>query len=578
MYLMKKTPRPHGKNEPFRHENHPRPVTRRQLLGAGFLSGPAFVLAPAWLGALLKPQSAAALDGTINAFENECQIKDSGAGGAAAGPLPFIVIDLAGGANLIGSEALVGVGAVPAAGQPAVGAQTNFLSAAGYSKLGLPGSMIPTSSTFIDNSLGLLFHSDSAIARGIKTKASAATLAGVSGVVIPAMSQNDTGNNPLNPMYGIAKAARAILTPTTTPTQYGSLLTLCGTQSSVSGGNSASPAIYVDATLQPTKIAAPADDTGLVSTSGSAPNQDTVAALGAQLRISTGGGPQGNITTPAVAAFDNPAPAILATTTSTAVPAVPPGALSSASLNSALVPGNATADAALREQVRCAYAKTGFTADRFGSPAALDPTADANLIAASGAVFTPAEIAADADLKKTASVAKLVLNGFAGAGTITLGGFDYHSGNRVDGETKNAHAGVVIGAILDYARRVGRPVMIQVISDGSLTSTGNVDTATAARGKLGWQGDNQQVAASFILAYSPKGRPVMNTQQIGYMNADGTVNAMSSPAANANNLLVQTVILNWMAANGTVANFKTLFPAQGLGANIAPYTAFNQIT
>jgi hypothetical protein len=247
-------------------------------------------------------------------------------------------------------------------------------------------------------------------------------------------------------------------------------------------------------------------------------------------------------------------------------------------LSSALIPGNATADAALREQVRCAYAKTGFTADKFGSPAALDPTADANLIAASGAVFTPAEIAADGDLKKTASVAKLVLNGYAGAGTITLGGFDYHSGNRVDGETKNAHAGVVIGAILDYARRVGRPVMIQVISDGSLTSTGNVDGAPAARGKLGWQGDNQQVAASFILAYSPKGRPVMNAQQIGYMNADGTVNAMSSPAANANNLLVQTVILNWMAANGTVADFKTLFPAQGLGANTAMYTAFNQIT
>jgi hypothetical protein len=567
MFIMKKTPRPHGKNEPFRHENHPRPVTRRQLLGAGFLSGPAIVLAPAWLGGLLKPQTAAALDATITAFENECQIKDSGAGGAAVGPLPFIVIDLAGGANLIGSEALVGVGSATTPG-----AQTNFLSAAGYSKLGLPGSMIPTATTFIDNSLGLLFHSDSAIARGIKTKASAATLAGVSGVVIPAISQNDTGNNPLNPMYGIAKAARAILTPTTTPTQYGSLLTLCGTQSSVSGGNSASPATYIDATLQPTKIAAPADDTGLVSTSGSAPNADTVAALGSQLRISTGGVAQGSTTTPAVAAFDTP---VMATGTT---PAIPVGALSSTSLNSALIPGNATADAALREQVRCAYAKTGFTADKFGSPAALDPTADANLIAASGAVFTPAEIAADADLKKTASVAKLVLNGFAGAGTITLGGFDYHSGNRVDGETKNAHAGVVIGAILDYARRVGRPVMIQVISDGSLTSTGNVDTNAAARGKLGWQGDNQQVAASFILAYSPKGRPVMNTQQIGYMNADGTVNAMSSPAANANNLLVQTVILNWMAANGTVANFQKLFPAQGLGANIAPYTAFNQIT
>jgi hypothetical protein len=255
--------------------------------------------------------------------------------------------------------------------------------------------------------------------------------------------------------------------------------------------------------------------------------------------------------------------------------------LATASLNNAaLIPGNTTADAALREQVRCAYAKTGFTADQFGSPSSLDPTQDTNIVAASGAIFTLAELNADGDLKKTASVMKLVLNGYAGAGTITLGGFDYHSGNRVDGETKNQHAGVVIGAILDYARRVGRPVMIQVISDGSLSSTGSVDGNAAARGKLGWQGDAQQTAASFILAYSPKGRPTMNNQQIGFMNADGTVNATSSPAANANNLLVQTVILNWMAANGTLADFETLFPTQGLGSAMArvPYTAFTQIT
>jgi len=547
MYLLKKTPRAHGPNEPFRHENHPRPVTRRQLLGAGFLTGPAMVLAPAWIGGLLKSRTASALDATIASFEAECKIVDSGGGGAATpGPLPFIVIDLAGGANLMGSEALVGV----------AGGQTNFLSAAGYSKLGLPGSMIPTATAFTDASMGLLFHSTSAIARGIKLKASVATLAGINGVVIPAMSQNDTGNDTLNPMYGIAKAAKGL---STAPVQYGSLITLCGTNSTPSGGNSASPKDLIDATLTPTKIAVAADDTGLVSTSGNAPNQDTLAALGSQLRISTGAAKQATATD--TTAFD----------TST---------LSTASLNSSLIPGNPAADAALREQVRCAYAKTGFTADKFGSPAALDPNADTNIVAASGAIFTAAELQADKDLQKTAAVMKLVINGYAGAGTITLGGYDYHSGNRVDGETKNQHAGVVIGAILDYARRVGRPVMIQVISDGSLTSTGNVDANAAALGKLGWQGDSAQVAGSFILAYSPKGRPTMNNQQIGFANADGTVNATSSPAANANNLLVQTVMLNWMAANGTLANFDALFPMQGLGAAAArtPLVSFNQIT
>src|SRR5882762_5736021 len=83
MYLLKKTPRAHGPNEPFRHENHPRPVTRRQLLGAGFLSGPAMVLAPAWIGGLLKSRTASALDATIASFEAECKIVDSGGGGAA---------------------------------------------------------------------------------------------------------------------------------------------------------------------------------------------------------------------------------------------------------------------------------------------------------------------------------------------------------------------------------------------------------------------------------------------------------------------------------------------------------------
>jgi hypothetical protein len=548
MIIRKKPARPHGLNEPFVHENHPRPVTRRQLLGAGFLTGPAVVLAPAWLGSLLKSQTAEALDATITNFKAECKIAGSGAG---SGPLGFITIDLAGGANLIGSEALVG-----AAG---AGGQIQFLSAAGYSRLGLPGTMVPTATANIDNTLGLLFHSDSAIARGIKVRAQGATTGGVSGVVIPAMSQNDTGNNPLNAMYGIAKAAAGIPGATA---QFGSLLTLCGTQSSVSGGNSASPATYIDPTLQPTKIASAVDDTGLVSTSGAAPSQDTLAALASQAKISTG---------------------TVAQSTANVTNSTPdPAAFASSTINTTLItgatPAAIAADAALKEQVRCAYTKTAYTADQFGSPSSLNPDLDPNIVGASG-IFTTAENA-DSDFKKTAAVMKLVVNGYAGAGTITLGGYDYHDSTRASGETKNQKAGQVIGAILDYARRQGRAIMIQVISDGSLNSTGSVDSSTAGRNKLGWQGDAQQTAASFILAYSPKGRPTMNAQQIGFMNADGTVNAASSPAANANNLLVQMVMLNWMAANGTVGNFDAIFPMQGLGAMAArvPYVAFNQIT
>jgi hypothetical protein len=124
---------------------------------------------------------------------------------------------------------------------------------------------------------------------------------------------------------------------------------------------------------------------------------------------------------------------------------------------------------------------------------------------------------------------------------------------------------------------VQTPVMINIISDGSLTSTGTVDGSTAGRGKLGWQGDSQQVAASIILVYSPKGRPAASINQIGSLNADGTVNATSSPGANAPNLVPQLVALNWMALNGIDSQFATVFPKQGLGAALAGLTAFTKI-
>jgi len=74
----------------------------------------------------------------------------------------------------------------------------------------------------------------------------------------------------------------------------------------------------------------------------------------------------------------------------------------------------------LKNQVRCAYVKTANTADAFGSSSALDPTQDINIIGGASPIFTAADFK-DSDIAKTATVMKLVLNGYAGAGTITLG-------------------------------------------------------------------------------------------------------------------------------------------------------------
>jgi hypothetical protein len=560
MIIRKKPARQHGLHEPFRHENHPRPITRRQLMGAGFLSGPAIVMAPAWLGALLKSQRAdAVVPSTIAAEMSECKLpmpSNSGAMGST-GPVPFITIDLAGGANLMGSEAIAGM-----AGSP-----TNFISTAGFNKLGVPSSMIPTSAAFIDMTLGLPFHSDSAILRGIKSKASATALAKVNGVVIPAISQNDTNMNPLNAMYLIAEAAAKGLPPVNNlPVQYGQYATLVGTNATVSGGNSAAPALYVDSNLQPTRIASSADTIALVgSSSAGAASTITTSVLDAQARISTG-----------TAQVTTANPLALTTFSGSAMAS----ATVAASGDSTGTAAASAADLALKEQLRCAYVKTGLTAATSKGPDSVNPDKDMLIVGGASSIFTAMDYT-DNDIKKTAAVMKLVMNGFAGAGTIVLGGYDYHSGNRADGETRNQHAGVVIGAIIAYADAVNTPVMINVISDGSLTSTGMADMSPAGRGKLGWQGDSQQVAASLILVYSPKGRPAAAINQIGSLNADGTVNATSSPGANAPNLVTQLVTLNWMALNGIDASFgsTTVFPMQGLGSATArtALTAFTKI-
>jgi len=82
-------------------------------------------------------------------------------------------------------------------------------------KLGIPGDQVPgvveatrtatSNGDHTDTSLGLAFHSDSAYLRGMLSRMSIATRANVNGVVIPARSENDTSNNPHNPLYGIQK-------------------------------------------------------------------------------------------------------------------------------------------------------------------------------------------------------------------------------------------------------------------------------------------------------------------------------------------------------------------------------------
>ncbi|PCJ21706.1 MAG: general secretion pathway protein GspF [Gammaproteobacteria bacterium] len=517
-----------GLNDPLRHANHARPMTRRQFVAQGFCSGLATVAAPSILGLFADPRQAhASLSSDLNALKDSCGIAVAG-----AGKIPFICFDLVGGANIAGSNVLVG----------GRGGQEDFLTNAGYSRLGIPEDKVPPvvdadngQSENINRDLGLAFHSDSAFLRGILERVSDATAANVNGAVIPARSDNDTGNNPHNPMYGIYNAGAD-----------GSLLSLIGSRSSVSGGNSMAPSKWLDVSLAPTKVDRVSDVTGLVDVGdlvGLLNQSDAVAVMESIQRISAR--KLGRVQT------------------------------------------EVTTDEVIKDLVNCGYVKSADIADRFGNPATLNPEEDALIVGSSG-IFTQEEFDGEGEFRKTASVMKLVNQGYAGAGTITMGGFDYHTGDRSTGEQRDFRAGRCMGACLEYAARLGVPVMLYVFSDGSVASNGSIDDSVLGRGKGVWSGDNSSTAASFFLVYDPNGRPTLlgsdpaqqaRHQQIGSMSADAAVDRSSSPAANNVNLLTDMVLLNYMALHGEADNFSNIPNVEltGSASSFDSWTAFEPI-
>jgi len=519
---------------PLLHPDHPRPVTRRQFLSQGFMTGAAYTVGG--IAPLLAARNArGALSPDLDLLRAvPCNITDG------AGKIPFICFDLAGGANIANSNVLVGQ----------EGGQTDFLSTQGYEKMGLPGDMVPSlqdanGNDFANFDLGLGFHFDSAFRRGILDKVSATTAANINGAVIPARSDNDTGNNPHNPMMGIARAGA-----------MGSILGNAGSSNSDSGGNSTQPVMLFDAEMRPTKVDRPSDVVNLVDTGdlvGILSKEDATKVMESIYRLSD------------QKMFN--------------------------------VENLVSRDADIDRAVRCGYLKAAHIADRFGG-VPIDPSDDLDIVAADGTgIFTTAEFTAGdrsaREFQKTASIMKLVLNSYAGAGTIEMGGYDYHGGARAEGEVKDFRAGQCMGACLEYAARLDMPLMLYVFSDGSLSSNGAIDNSNDGRGKGEWTSDNSSTAGSFFLVYNPPrlgGRPTLmgNTldeqlrhQQLGYMDAGGSVARAATPMANNVNQLVNSVVLNYLALHGQIGQFASIYQqlgiGHGLGSDLDRWVAFNPI-
>ncbi len=455
--------------KPLQLENH-KPKSRRDFLAQGFLGMSAIAFAPSIFD-MIAGRAHGAVEGCTAAVFSSLT--------------PVIIIDLAGGGNIAGSNVMVG-------GQ---GGQMDFLPS--YTTLGLPSQFNPQV-TGVNSDMGLAFHPQSQMLQGIFNSSSAMTRSKVEGTIFCSVSDDDTGNNQHNPIYWLNKAGAR-----------GQLNQLAGTQQSPSGGNSQAPTSSINPTVAPVRLQSNQDAINLVNLG------TTISSFSAD-KIQR----------------------ILGTMASMSERKI-------ASISRRSLPDQ------IKTVLGCGYSTTGEQISKF-TQNALNPAMDANVTAAMAGITNTGLRA------RVAPIAKLTLDGMIGVGTITLGGYDYHTGNRADGDAKDLELGQVVGSIMELAARKGKDIIIYVFSDGGVASNQTPDAN--ANGKLSWGGDSGNRSSTFMMVYKNAGKAsIRGNRQVGYFKSSSQT---VEPAA----LLTSNSVVN--TSKAMVANYLALHGLEGQLENV----------
>jgi len=389
-----------------------------------------------------------------------------------------------------------------------------------YRGLGLPTALDPRLDGMVNSDAGLPMHSQSPLFRGIRAVAAEA-LARVNGCVICTQSADDTSSNKLATAPGIFTAGTGgLITP------------LVGNRPSFPGGSGGNSATPFSSGVTPTFI------------------KDIESA--AQL-ISPG-------------QFWQRAPKKMASVLSL---------LKDLSYTQLDKFSRLSLPDQMKEMIKCGY---------LDAEDLLTASSEEESIAITAADLDPREHAKLTALKNRGvlnrrfadaiEVAYLSLMGYAGAGTIALGGYDYHDGTATTGEQRDETAGEVIGTVLAMAAALERKLMLHVYTDGGIdANTTAPQEVRAGSGveKYVWRGDSETRAAAFVLVYDPQGRAELNFQQMGAYRAvdGGTIDLnpvrhskiSQNPAAHA-----IAVLANWLAWQGREGELNKIVQASSIRA------------
>lgn len=475
---------------------HGRPRSRRDFLGRGLIGGVSTVFLPSLATVVAREahaQDACAIDNTP---------------GLGAGKIPFLGFDMGGGANIAGSNVMVG----------GMGGQEDFLDTGGYAKLGLPDAIIPQN-IGVDRSFGLAMHPNSAMLRGLMSKTSAGTRANVNGLVIPARSENDTGNNPHNPIYGIARAGA-----------NGEFVATIGTRNSESGGKSRAPDSMIQADLRPTKVSSPNEAVGLAGG-----NTDD-------------GFPNGRVA-------------------------------ESSAIISALKLGQIGAEQATKALVQCGFDKASATLNTSIAATDLDPEADTVL----QNIFAGDQLQERDYRKAAAAMKVVLNGyGGAGTIEYGGRDYHQDPRPETDGKDFVVGEAMG-GALEYAAQLGQPLMMYCFSDGAVSADTNRPEDDGNGVTKFRWRSDNSQTAASFMLVYSPNAQPILRngaaSQQLGFFRPDGNVETGATPFANSVGTLAELVVLNYLGLHGQEGMFGSVLnnPGLGTGAAVAPYIGFEAI-
>lgn len=498
------------KAEPFLHESHKKPSSRREFLAHGFIGLSTTMVLPSITGMLMRSNTALAQNSA------GCELPQF------QGGLPYICIDGGGGMNIAGANVMVGIknGGEIQEDFDAVGSSTGD-----FIRLGIAPEEHPSQpGKDLEGKYGLKFHRASGILEGMNSVLDGQTMPngnavsdGVDGLIFCTRTSDDTATNPINTVFMANKAGAA-----------GELVQLIGNSSTDTGARSAAPSDQINLALRPTRVNNSATATGLLSLG---PNLS-----GNNYLNMSGGGGQARVQK----FMDR-----IAKMSKTKLE----------DLNKKSSIGQ------IQQVLNCSLenAKQLFSAY---SAEMLDPSNDAAVVAS----FSNASGAA-------ASVAKLVIDKIAGAGTITIGGCDYHGNMMANTHAKDFQVGETIGRCILLAKEKGENLAIHLYTDGGVSAdSGGATQAQVINGigevnKVIWTGDSGTRSSALLIVYKHdhdgsslvrENNDGIPRRQVGNFIKAGGVN-LSTVVGDSTENLWKAIMLNYLAAQGKEGDFEDVF-------------------